>query len=362
MNNTISQKTVVLENEGVQVEWLPGVSSVNHNTIAFSFSPWVRDSQRKGYGAIYAEKFLTIHCGFDVLAFKSSTNSWYQNISDDTIQRINSFIDLKYKNSPFRVAYGSSMGAYGAIQFSQPFKFNRVLAYSPQFDIRVSWDRRWAKEATDISFKYFIDSSTCNKQCNYYIVYDPHDTDGRHADLLKKSLKDRMISIPIPYSGHPASFYLSETGLIKSFASAILSGDSISHFQKDLRKRRILSKSYYLRLSTRLIKSGHLQLGHSMLERALALDPDSAPCWRQKSILLERLGLIEQSHNAVKKAITLAPLDPWSRWHYSGLLSQKGYLEEAIEQINLAIKIEPAPSAFIQRRNHLLLLKAHQCP
>ena len=55
-----------------------------------------------------------------------------------------------------RVAYGTSMGGYAAIQLSAALKLDAVLALSPQFEVDKAYDTRWKVLANSIDYRYRI--------------------------------------------------------------------------------------------------------------------------------------------------------------------------------------------------------------
>ena len=92
-------------------------------TVAFTFTPYEDSSDfwlnSTGYGGD-----LLLKSNLDVVAFKSTKNLWYQNLAHETLAAIARFIDGHPASHVRRVGYGSSMGAYAAIQFSRALKLD----------------------------------------------------------------------------------------------------------------------------------------------------------------------------------------------------------------------------------------------
>ena len=111
-----------------------------HKNIALTFTPFGMDGEVSLSGVGYGGELL-LRNGFDVVAFKSARNLWYQNLLPETIAEVENFISSHSSQYTKRVGYGSSMGGYAVIQFSRDLKLDVVLALSPQFPVLV---KPWA--------------------------------------------------------------------------------------------------------------------------------------------------------------------------------------------------------------------------
>lgn len=167
----------------------------------------------KGFG----ENFL-LSLGYDVLCFKTIVNDWYQNIS---LQEMKNKVSQFTKHYSSRVGYGSSMGAYAILYFSETLDLQRIIAISPQFSIDrniVPFELRWG-ETTSISFSH-AQMSGCGVEVT--LIYDPFDKlDKRHVSLIRQCfLKGQDIALP--FTGHPSVSALSECNLLRYTIESLL--------------------------------------------------------------------------------------------------------------------------------------------
>ena len=211
--------------------------NASKKSIAFTFTPFGAPGVISLNGAGYGGELL-LRNDFDVVAFKSARNLWYQNLSLETIAAVDHFIETHFAQYVKRVGYGISMGGYAAIQFSRYLKLDMVLALSPQFEIDKSYDQRWHEPAALIDFRYRIDSIAIADKCKYFVAYDPGTEDLRHVEKFRELISERsLVEIPTPYAGHPAGHYLAETGLIQDLALSVLKNGTVEHIAVNKHRR-----------------------------------------------------------------------------------------------------------------------------
>ncbi|MGC2477763.1 MAG: tetratricopeptide repeat protein [Candidatus Sulfotelmatobacter sp.] len=75
--------------------------------------------------------------------------------------------------------------------------------------------------------------------------------------------------------------------------------------------------------------------------RALAEDPNYAPCYNQIGYIYSREGDIDKALESIAKYISLLPNEPNPHDSYGEMLRFAGRYEEALEQYRLALKIDP---------------------
>jgi tetratricopeptide (TPR) repeat protein len=263
--------------------------------VAFTFNAW-GSKTLLGYG--YAGEFL-LKNRFAIVAFKSNRNYWYQDITEEQIATVNEHL-RRLRPGATRVGYGSSMGAYAAIQFSGAFALERVLAISPQFEIDQPWEQRWAADAAKIEFRHRISAASINPSCAYFLVYDPLDRDGIHAEKIREAIPaQRFRDVPIQFSGHPSTFFLAETSLVKDFALQILGSGTVPDFES----RKSESKTYLFNLAKATTKEGKFEEALKITEKALAIEGSSPHLPWLKSLLLDRLGNLDSAVEWAKIAV-----------------------------------------------------------
>lgn len=262
-----------------------------NKSLAFTFTAFT-PSTKADKTALVGVGFggeLLLRNGFDVVAFKSAKNLWYQNLLAETIVEIESFISASSNSYVKRVSYGSSMGAYAAIQFSHVLKIDIVLALSPQFEIDQFYDQRWQSLAQQIEFRYRIDSNAISDSCKYFVAYDPKNEDILHVKKLSSLIDEhRLIEIRTPYSGHPSTTYLFETGLIQNIALSVLQHATFD--SSSIRANRKHSKTYLYELSKRLMLKNKNKSALVAINKAISIDSTALALLIHKIVILEKLG------------------------------------------------------------------------
>jgi tetratricopeptide (TPR) repeat protein len=267
------------------------IGDSQNRSVAFTFTAFT-PSTKADKDALVGVGFggeLLLRNGFDVVAFKSAKNLWYQNVLAETIVEIENFISASPTSYIKRISYGSSMGAYAAIQFSRVLKIDIVLALSPQFEIDQPYDQRWHSLAQQIEFQYRIDSNAISDGCKYFVAYDPKNEDTLHIRKLSALVNERhLIEIKTPYSGHPSTTYLFETGVIQNIALSVLQHATFD--SSSIRANRKHSKTYLYELSKRLTQKNKNKSALIAINRAISIDNRALALLIHKIVVLEKLG------------------------------------------------------------------------
>ena len=256
-------------------------AAVSNTALAFVFGPSMnRVLEGNGHGG---EVFL--ENAFDVIAFKTISDDWFQNIPDQIFATIDEFV--MQKGYEFKVGYGSSMGGYAGIVFSKKLNLDKVVAFSPQYSIDESFDRRWENSSQQIEFVHRITGHTVSQECKFLILYDPSDLDRLHVEKIQKIIPSGNIQlVRMAYAGHPVTPYLSEIGDIKYIIENIRTVDfDFKKFSGDKR----LSHTYFSNLSKALTNSGKIKFALKSINTAISLDPTNIDYQRAKTEILEKL-------------------------------------------------------------------------
>jgi tetratricopeptide (TPR) repeat protein len=287
--NVLSEENI-FRSDDLVVDFFSLGDSQN-KSIAFTFTAFT-PSTKADKNALVGVGFggeLLLRNGFDVVAFKSAKNLWYQNLLAETIVGIESFIGVSSTSYIKRVSYGSSMGAYAAIQFARALKIDVVLALSPQFEIDKAYDQRWQSLAQQIEFQYRIDSNAISDSCKYFVAYDPKNDDTLHVQKLSALIDEhRLIEIRTPYSGHPSTTYLFETGLIQNIALSVLQHATFD--SSSIRANRKHSKTYLYELSKQLTLRNKNKSALVAIDKAISIDGTALALLIHKIVILEKLG------------------------------------------------------------------------
>jgi hypothetical protein len=204
------------------VHYKPDIKTTD--SILFTLNPW-----RKEPGFYNTPFAISVaqERGMEYLGVVPNENCWWQK--PEFSLALNA-INERLKGRPV-IAYGSSMGAYGLINFSNKINMTRGLAFVPQYSIdrvKVPFEKRWKEEAALQTFENdFIAHATLTTP--FDCVYDEeHVLDRQHIALLKPRMtSSRFISLP--NSGHnPAARLLALGKLKQSVSDWILTG-SLEH-------------------------------------------------------------------------------------------------------------------------------------
>ena len=101
-------------------------------------------------------------------------------------------------------AYGSSMGAYGAIKYSRLLGAQTVVAFSPQHSINPKHEKYPSQFASYYDEKIHQDVAIQEKDLggNIFLFYDPHHRVDGYAAHSIAELSPQVNRIPVPYIGH----------------------------------------------------------------------------------------------------------------------------------------------------------------
>jgi hypothetical protein len=335
-------------------------------SVACTFTPFT-PSANAGAETLVGLGFggeLLLRSGFDVVAFKSAKNFWYQNLDSETVDKVEKFISARQAKYIRRVSYGSSMGAYAAIQFSRPLKLDVVLALSPQFEIDKPYDQRWQSSAQQIDFRHRIDADTISPECKYFVAYDPKNEDLLHVQQLRAIIdNDHLIEIQTPYSGHPAAGYLLETGLIQEVALSVLKNASVNHSALRIHRKR--SKSYLYEFSRQLASKDKNRSALIAIDMAIGIDNTALAFPIHKSLILDQHGdraaALKLAYETRDRLTGVVISEAHLMGALSALLVRYQDLSGALALINRAIRLDPSIREFqTQKKAVLAMVKANR--
>lgn len=294
----------LFSSEGLRVDYFQaGESRVRQ--LAFTFTPFTLGNDLTLAGTGYGGDFL-LKNHYDIIAFKSIRNNWYQDVSPELLAAVEEFAGSFEPAYERRVGYGSSMGAYAAVQFSRALNLDVVLGLSPQFAIDEDFDRRWAVPAQAIEFRHRLDASAISPRCKYYFVYDPETADRLHIDKFRELIgAAQIVEVRTPFSGHPSAHFLAETGSIQSLALAALAGGEID--SDAINAKRDLSRTYHHELSRHLAARSKHKSALALIDRAITME-EKPDYFFHRAIVLSKLddraAALAAAHQAVEKIQT----------------------------------------------------------
>jgi tetratricopeptide (TPR) repeat protein len=313
-----------------------GVRPFATDRVVITFAPLSRAPglDQPGFGEAFLRKY-----GIDAVHIVPSSNAWYQ-YSDipDALEAVAAHTS-RY---PCRIAYGSSMGGYAAINFSAHLDLHRIIAISPQFSIdpeKLPDDRRWRHEAERIDFLHDHIAELRPASRQTYVVYDNRNTlDSKHVARIAQSVA--LTEVGLAFAGHPAGGALAETGLLSRMARRMIAGDfDAPTFVAEFAARSPATAAYLANQAATL-PDDQVQEKLRLMRRVAELQPGGVYS-HQRSDLLSRSGAHDEAL-AIQRSLIVAHGDS-AELNYSLALTleRAGRLSEAIEAARAALACAP---------------------
>lgn len=199
--------------------------------------------------------------GLDSVQIIPRGNQWYQYEDVDAMIGMVRLIADTYCEV---IAYGQSMGAYGAIHTSALLRPNKVLAICPQFSIdpkKISFDSGFNILANEIDFIRDDIVENASPDTEYVIAYDQFLLSDKNHYLEYEKYLSNLYRLRMPFCGHGVSEALKKADMIPGdLIQLILQGkNSIDSIRQKFRKRRSHVPAYRdamrLYLANRYLKS-----------------------------------------------------------------------------------------------------------
>jgi len=259
----------------------------------------------EGYG--FGTQFL-LKNGFDVLAIKSSTDVWYENLTGEQISSILKYLQLCNRQYKYVVGYGSSMGAYAAIKFSKELGMTHVIAISPLYDIKSDFDKRWAKDASVMSVAPMMEVSAISRIAKYCIICDDKSPDYAHLQKFREIIpQENLSAVKLPYSGHPSSYMLNDLGMLQDVVLEFLKNFYIRINPRSYKGKKLRSPPYIFNLVNALIQHKKYKTAINLNKRLLELRGNNADYHFQTCRIFEKLNSLDEAIAAVSRAATISP-------------------------------------------------------
>lgn len=227
--------------------------SKESDTIIYSFNGF---STREDFSIGFGEGFFDKN-GYSSIMFIPKRNIWWQSKEIDTAIKVID-VDAKEKYA-HRVAYGASMGGYGALLFATQLKSTQVLACSPQTcisDAEYPMHIHWRKALLGVKIIRDDIPDCIDNGINVSVLYDPlRRWDRKHVSRLRsfESLK----TFAVPMSGHFSLEYLRDAGLIGSLVPKLMQNSiTPGSFRSIVRATRCDGAVYEKTFREMAVKSG----------------------------------------------------------------------------------------------------------
>ncbi|RGY94714.1 hypothetical protein [Clostridium sp. AM58-1XD] len=253
---------ILFEGSDIRLTKIQGtkqVAIITFNAYTISKDPIIATNFEKGFACgLFAGN------GFTEYHIVTNKNDWFQS---DEMEGVIHIIQNDTKLYKRIVSYGSSMGGFGAINFSEALH-SVFVTLCPQYSIRpqeISGDMRWAYESSKIKFhhNYIKDGSCINN--SGYIFYDCLSEDGFHAEQIKKRTCATLINIP--YAGHLIGDILNDVYGIKQIVEEIaLEEFSEDVFNMEFEYKKQTSIAWLIKKNFFLLKNGTTDICKNQLD------------------------------------------------------------------------------------------------
>lgn len=319
--------------------------------------------------------------GMNEYLVRRNRNHWYQT---PEIERVIELIVESAEGTRI-ITYGSSMGAFAAVNFAHALRADRFIAVSPLFDVEPGnelRERRWEADWSHTRFDHNLIKTGIGRDSKGYVFYCASTADERHAERIAANTAATLV--PLDYGGHPVGFYLNRTYKIKRLISEIAAeefdepafrrevdaatlethypyerqaevlwkaGDvegSIAQLRIAVEKTGDLAR-LQLKLGARLLRAGDLDAAEHALARALEIDPHAADAHVRLSHIHAGRKDLPAAVDEMRRAVDLRPARPEYRLRLGEWLLANGDLADAEQAMLQALELDP-DSAHARRR------------
>lgn len=279
-------------------------SPVSNGVLVVTFTErGNRDLAGLGFGSQFLIKY-----GFDVVAIKTNVDFWYENLSNDLIDKIISRTGVLSRKYSAKIAYGSSMGGYAAIKFARVLDVDCVLSISPLYDIKDPFDARWKNDVLHLGEALMMGVECISKKASYCFIFDPLTKDAYHIDKYKEIIPFENIStLSVKYSGHPSGPYLRDIGALPQVVLHAFENYRLPDNLIEFKKRKLDSSAYVFNLSLSCLSHGKIRWAESLCNVLLMRNPLNAEYHMLFCKILEKKKDFDKAIAACSRAAVLNP-------------------------------------------------------
>lgn len=210
--------------------------------------------------------------GYNVLGIKPIEVDWYRKKSIHNFFRSEEFRNFIARFDQV-IFYGSSMGGYAALTFSQSVPGSSVIAFNPQssLDPKITpWDTRHPQGSKQDWSGDFSDARDCAKSAQkIYIAYDPFDKiDNLHVSRLHQ---ENIVPLKFFCVGHVVAEWMRQARILEEFTTSSLNQTATSQSFFDLAKKRKTIPRYYFEMAN---LRNHSNISDMCLKKILFLNKE----------------------------------------------------------------------------------------
>lgn len=307
---------VLFEDHEILVLHRPGNSA--HTLVTFSDLTF-RPDGNAFWGRGAAEKL-----DLDAIGFVAKRENWFPVASVEAAAPA-----VRKALKPRSIAYGYSMGAYGALKHGRRLGLGGTIAVAPQVSIApadVPWDTRFHRFHRPVPHQGMA-LTAADLPPFAVVLADPYDpVDWRHARLAAR-WSGRVHLLRAPLVGHSAIWLLAGSRALAEILPPALAGD-VAGMRAVLRARRARSGHWFRLMGRAAYRRGHARLSETLWQRAVELGIPAATIGSEK---VE--AMVDRAHR----------------------LAGAGRREEAATICRALLALEGCPAGSVGRAAHVLL-------
>lgn len=246
----------------------------------------------------FAQDFLA-RLAVDHLAVRKKHDHFYQALSREAFTAIVAPILARYT---WRVAYGSSLGAYAALYFCSGL-VDEVVASSPRNSCHPEFGvGRWQRHAP---FRHGRFAPGHSSGRGVTILFDPmEEMDRQYVEQELRPAFPGATWYALRFAGHPSNSFLADIGFIAPFVRAVVSQRELPRLDLSRRKG---SPAWLRVLSLHNTARGRPRWGRQIALHALALRPCFPPGLRALVQAELALGRPEAARSAIDTFASMFP-------------------------------------------------------
>lgn len=254
---------VLFEDREILVLHRPGASDWTLATFAdLTFRP---------AGTAFWAHGVAEKLGLDAIGFVAKRENWYPAAS---VERAAPAVRAALK--PRSIAYGYSMGGYGALKHGRRLGLGAAIAVAPQVSIApsdVPWDARFHRFHQPRAHQGM--AVAAEDLAPFAVVLaDPYDgLDWRHARMAAATGGVHLMRTPM--AGHGAIWLLAGSRALDEILHPALAHD-IAGMRAVLRARRSRSGHWFRLMGRAAARHGHARLSETLWQRATELGMPAA--------------------------------------------------------------------------------------
>jgi hypothetical protein len=269
----------LFDGKDVQLLHFPGNGQADYRLVSFD----IMHARANGRDA-FASRF-SIKNGVELFGIVPKYPCWYplEEMAQVCAQ-------IAAQPGPPGLAYGSSMGGYGALRYGRLAGCAAVLAFSPQAHIAPGVtgrsDPRYARFHDPVAHAQMT-VLPAHLPARTVVVHDPRSAhDAFQVGLLPPA---QITSIAVPHLGHRSVSTIASSAAAHAAFAATLAGD-VAAIETLIRQRKKTAASYLAGLAQAAHARGHDQWAHDIGARAMALFPNDKDAQLVTAQSLGRLG------------------------------------------------------------------------